>query len=394
MDEAGEANPAEGSGNHGGTKFVGVGFQVTPLLLGTVGGADIGPRFTFSFSGGTRQRQTVDTAVSVHDSYTSYEIKGKPEVYASDLTMSFDLTPVHVPRQTAAGGTTQANSGTPPGGTDPNNGTGSDDDTAPADGTPPDQAVNALAESSDGVLLILPGEVVANTGPETIRLRDPFATEDHQRGRNDDHRPVGPHADKGHPVSVGDIRLSDGSSDKSFPDWIADHLWSPERDRGWWKSAVDKVTPGFVDRRRQQKLDAFRDQVGESFSKKSIRNNLSEMTSAPAVFTVSDPSGRPRLVSVQSVPTAYDAKSHTIQPAKYIKGNKAENESGSSLRHSDFLGGTLGAGVSVDAGAVGGTHRARVDALAVEGGVRGRSTAESSQVSSGSVNRLNYGKTE
>ncbi|MFJ9552529.1 ADP-ribosyltransferase [Nocardiopsis sp. NPDC101807] len=393
VDEAGEANPAEGSGNHGGTKFVGAGFQVSPLLLGTVGGVDIGPRFTVSFAGGTRQRQTVDTAVSVHDSYTSYEIKGKPEVYASDLAMSFDLTPVHVPRAAAAGGAVPANGGTPPDSTAPNDGTGSDDDAAPADDTPPDQAVNARADSPDGVVLILPGEVVANTGPEAIRLRDPFATEDHQRGRNDDARPVGPHTDKGHPVSVGDIRLSDGSSDKSFPDWIADHLWSPERERGWWRSAVDKVTPGFVDRRRQQKLDAFRDQVGESFSKKSIRNNLSEMTSAPAVFTVTDPSGRPRLVSVQSVPTAYDAKPHTIQPAKYIKGNKAENESGSSLRHSDFLGGSLGAGVSVDAGTVGGTHRARVDALAVEGGVRGRSTAESSQVSSGSVNRMNYGKT-
>ncbi|WP_206539283.1 YwqJ-related putative deaminase [Nocardiopsis halotolerans] len=383
VDEAGEANPAEGSGNHGGTKFVGLGFQVSPLLLGTVGGADIGPRFTVSFSGGTRQRQTVDTVVGVHDGYTSYEIKGKPEVYASDLTMSFDLTPVHVPPgRGPAGGTAPANGGTPP------------DDNASDDNTPPDQAVSARAESSNGVVLVLPGGVVANTGPETIRLRDPFATEDHQRGRNDDDRPVGPHADKGHPVSVGDIRLSDGSSDRPFPDWIADHLWSPEQDRGWWRSAVDKVTPGFVDRRRQQELDAFRDQVGELFSKKSIRNNLPKMTSAPAVFTVTDPSGRPRLVSVQSVPTAYDAKPHTIQPAKYVKGNKVERESGSSLRHSDFLGVTLGAGVSVDAGAVGGTHKARVDAMAVEGGVRSRSTAESAQVSSGSVNRMNYGKTE
>ncbi|MEV6819996.1 ADP-ribosyltransferase [Nocardiopsis dassonvillei] len=389
VDEAGEANPAEGSGSHGGTKFIGMGFQVSPLLLGTVGGADIGPRFTFSFSGGTRQRQTVDTAVSLHDGYSSYEIKGKPEVYASDLTMSFELTPVHVPpRQAPASGTTPANRNTPADGTAPNS------NTAPNDTTPPDRPVNSRAESDNGVILVLPGEVAANTGPETIRLRDPFATQDHQRGRNDDDRPVGPHADKGHPVSVGDIRLSDGSSTKSFPDWIADHLWSPERDRGWWKSAVDKVTPGFVDRRRQQKLDAFHDQVRGTFSKKSVRNNLPEMTSAPAVFTVTDPSGRPRLVSIQSVPTAYDAKSHTIQPAKYIKGNKAERESGSSVRHSDFLGGTLGAGVSVDAGAVGGTHKARVDAIAVEGGVRGRSTAESSQVSSGAVNRMNYGKTE
>ncbi|MCP3017090.1 hypothetical protein NGM33_27540, partial [Nocardiopsis dassonvillei] len=383
VDEAGEANPAEGSGSHGGTKFVGAGFQVSPLLLGTVGGVDIGPRFTFSFSGGTRQRQSVDTAVSLNDGYTSYEIKGKPEVYTSDLTMSFDLTPVHVPtRQGPERGTAPADGGT------------ANNDTAPADNTPPDRAVNTRAESPNGVLLVLPGKVAANTGPESIRLRDPFATEDHQRGRNDDDRPVGPHADKGHPVSVGDIRLSDGSSDKSFSDWITDHLWSPEQDRGWWKSAVDKITPGFVDRRRQQELDAFRDQVKESFSKRSIRNNLPKMTSAPAVFRVNDPSGRPRLVSVQSVPTSYDAKGHSIQPAKYIKGNKAERESGSSLRHSDFLGGTLGAGVSVDAGTVGGIHKARVDAIAVEGGLRGRSTTESAQASSGSVNRMNYGKTE
>ncbi|WP_210752139.1 hypothetical protein [Nocardiopsis alborubida] len=412
VDEAGEANPAEGSGNHGGTKFVGLGFQVSPLLLGTVGGVDIGPRFTFSFSGGTRQRQTVDTAVSVHDSYTSYEIKGKPEVYASDLDMFFDLTPVHVPpRQGPASGTTPANGSAPPNSGTPANNTGPNNsvapnNSAPADNTgpndngpannntPPDRAVNARAESPNGVLLVLPGGVVANTGPESIRMRDPFATEDHQRGRDDDARPLGPHVDKGHPVSVGDIRLSDGSSDKSFPDWIADHLWSPEQDRGWWKSAVDKVTPGFFDRRRQQSLDAFHDQVREFFSKKSIRNNLSEMTSAPAVFRVTDPSGKPRLVSIQSVPTAYDAKPHTIQPAKYIKGNKAERESGNSLRHSDFLGGTLGAGVSVDAGAVGGTHKARVDAFAVEGGARGRSTVENAQISSGSVNRMNYGKTE
>ncbi|APC34958.1 hypothetical protein A9R04_09780 [Nocardiopsis dassonvillei] len=410
VDEAGEANPAEGSGSHGGTKFIGMGFQVSPLLLGTVGGADIGPRFTFSFSGGTRQRQSVDTAVSLHDGYSSYEIKGKPEIYASDLTMSFELTPVHVPQTRAPGsGTAQANRNVPVDGTAPNTTTDNNnvpaDNTAPNDNapngdapangtTPPDRAVNARAESANGVVLVLPGAVAANTGPETIRLRDPFATQDHQRGRNDDDRPVGPHADKGHPVSVGDIRLSDGSSDRSFPDWIADHLWSPEQDRGWWKSAVDKVTPGFVDRRRQQKLEAFHDQVGGTFSKKSIRNNLPEMTSGPAVFTVTDPSGRPRLVSIQSVPTAYDVKPHTIQPAKYIKGNKAERESGSSVRHSDFLGGTLGAGVSVDAGAVGGTHRARVDAIAVEGGLRGRSTAESSQLSSGAVNRMNYGKTE
>ncbi|QUX27494.1 hypothetical protein KGD83_19525 [Nocardiopsis akebiae] len=377
VDEAGEANPAEGGGNHGGTKFVGLGFQVSPLLLGTVSGTDIGPRFTVSFSGGTRQRQTAETAASIHDGYSSYEIKGKPAVYVSDLTMSFDLTPL--PR-TEDG---------------PARGDGPVDGDAPANGTDPaDRAVRTRAESPNGVLLVLPGEVVANAGPRTIRLRDPFATEVHQRGRDDDARPAGPHSDKGHPVSVGDIRLSDGSSDKSFPDWIADHLWSPERQRGRWRSVVDTVTPGFVDKRRQEKLDAFRDQVGETFSEKSVRNNLPKMTSAPAVFTITDPSGTRRLVSVQSVPTSYEARPHTIQPAKYIKGNEAERAIGTSLRHTDFLGGSLGAGVSVDAGTPGGTHMVRADAFSVEGGLRGRGVDESTRSSSGSANRLNYGKTE
>ncbi|PDP85279.1 hypothetical protein CQJ94_23110, partial [Glycomyces fuscus] len=374
VDEAGESNPAEGGGSHGGNKLVGLGFQVSPLLLGTVGGSDIGPRFTISFSGGTRQRQTGETTASIHDGYTSYEIKGKPEVYAADLSMSFDLTPVPAP------------------------GNGPARDNAPADGPAPGDApanrgVNARAESPNGVLLVLPGKVVANAGPESIRLRDPFATEDHQRGRDDDARPAGPHADKGHPVWVGDIRLSDGSSDKPLSDWIADHLWSPEQDRGWWQSTVDKMTPGFVDKRRQQRLDAFRDQVGEVFSERSVRNNLPKMTSGPAVFTVTDPSGTPRLVSVQSVPTSYDAKPHTIQPAKYIKGNKSERESGTTLRHHDVLGGSVGAGVSVDAGAPGGLRKVRVDAIALEGGVRGRATEEGSRSSSGSANRINYGKT-
>ncbi|OOC53266.1 hypothetical protein NOSIN_05070 [Nocardiopsis sinuspersici] len=364
VDEAGEANPAEGGGGHGGSKLVGLGFQVSPLLLGTVGGSDIGPRFTVSFSGGTRQRQTGETTASIHDGYTSYEIKGKPEVYAADLSMSFDLTPVPAP------------------------GNGPARDDAPAN-----QGVNARAESPNGVLLVLPGKVVANSGPESIRLRDPFATEDHQRGRDDDAGPAGPHTDKGHPVWVGDIRLSDGSSDKPFSDWVADHIWPPEQDRGWWRPMVDKVTPASVEKRRRQKLDAFRDQVGETFSERSVRNNLPKMTSGPAVFTVTDPSGTPRLVSVQSVPTSYDAKPHTIQPAKYIKGNKSERESGTTLRHHDVLGGSLGAGVSVDAGVPGGSRKARVDAIALEGGVRGRATEEGSRSSSGSANRINYGKT-
>ncbi|WDZ92958.1 ADP-ribosyltransferase [Nocardiopsis sp. HUAS JQ3] len=406
VDEAGEANPAEGGGNHGGTKFVGLGFQVSPLLLGTVSGTDIGPRFTVSFSGGTRQRQTAETTASVHDSYTSYEIKGKPAVYASDLTMSFDLTPL--PRSedgtdrdngpadddAPANGNTPTNNDTPADGNPPADGDAPANNEAPANDPPADRAVNARAESPNGVLLVLPGEVVANAGPQTIRLRDPFATQDHQRGRDDDARPAGPHADKGHPVSVGDIRLSDGSSDKSFPDWIADHLWSPERDRGWWRSVVDTVTPGFVEKRRQEKLDAFRDQIGEVFSEKSVRNNLPKMSSAPAVFTVNDPSGTPRLVSVQSVPTSYEAKPHTIQPAKYIKGNESERTIGTSLRHSDFLGGSLGAGVSVDVGTPGGTHMVRADALSVEGGLRGRGIDESTRLSSGAANRMNYGKTE
>ncbi|MFD6952329.1 hypothetical protein ACFWGT_19785 [Nocardiopsis sp. NPDC060348] len=374
VDEAGESNPAEGGGSHGGNKLVGLGFQVSPLLLGTVGGSDIGPRFTISFSGGTRQRQTGETTASIHDGYTSYEIKGKPEVYAADLSMSFDLTPVPAP------------------------GNGPARDNAPADGPAPGDApanrgVNARAESPNGVLLVLPGKVVANAGPESIRLRDPFATEDHQRGRDDDARPAGPHADKGHPVWVGDIRLSDGSSDKPLSDWVADHLWSPEQDRGWWQPVVDKMTPAFVEKRRQQRLDAFRDQVGEVLSERSVRNNLPKMTSGPAVFTVTDPSGTPRLVSVQSVPTSYDAKPHTIQPAKYIKGNKSERESGTTLRHHDVLGGSLGGGVSVDAGVPGGSRKVRVDAIALEGGVRGRATEEGSRSSSGSANRINYGKT-
>ncbi|MEE2040615.1 hypothetical protein Q8791_25690, partial [Nocardiopsis sp. CT-R113] len=388
VDEAGEANPAEGGGNHGGSKFVGAGFQVSPLLLGTVSGTDLGPRFTVSFSGGTRQRQTGETTARIHDGYTSYEIKGKPEVYASDLSMSFDLTPLPGP------GDAPARDSGPAGDNGPSDGNTSTDGTPPAnDDAPADRGVNARSESPDGVVLVLPGEVVANAGPEAIRLRDPFATEDHQRGR-DDARPAGPHTDKGHPVWVGDIRPSDGSSDKPFTDWVADHLWSPERDRGWWRPVVDKVTPGFVDKRRQQKLDAFHDQVGETFSERSVRNNLPKMTSAPAVFTVTDPSGTPRLVSIQSVPTSYDAKPHTIQPAKYIKGNKAEREVGTSLRHHDFLGATLGAGVSADAGTPGGTHKVRVDAIAVEGGMRGRATEESTRSSSGSANRINYGKTE
>ncbi|WP_223830518.1 hypothetical protein [Nocardiopsis quinghaiensis] len=362
VDEAGEANPAEGSGGHGGNKFVGLGFQVSPLLLGTVGATDIGPRFSVSFSGGTRQRQSGETTASLHDGYTSYEIKGKPEVYASDLAMSLDLSPVPA---TADG-------------------------QGHVDG-PANRGVSARSDSPNGVLLVLPGKVVPNAGPRSIRLRDPFATEDHQRGRDEDAGPAGPHADKGHPVSVGDIRPSDGSSDKAFPDWIADRLWSPEQDRGWWRPMLDKMTPAFVEKRRQQRMDAFLDQVGETFSPRSVRNNLPKMTSGPAVFPVTDPSGTPRLVSIRSVPTSYRAKSHSIPPGKYVKGNKAERESGSSLRHSDVLGGTLGAGVSVDAGVTGGSRRARVDALAVEGGVRGRSTEESSRSSSGSANRMNYG---
>ncbi|MFD3688650.1 ADP-ribosyltransferase [Nocardiopsis sp. NPDC058631] len=388
VDEAGEANPVTGGGNHGGSKFVGLGFQVSPLLLGTVSGTDLGPRFTINFSGGTRQRQTGETTASTHDGYTSYEIKGKPEVYASDLTMSFDLTPVPDPGDGPARDNESTDGDTPADSDTPAN-----DNTQTEGNTPAVQGVNARAESPNGVLLVLPGKVVANAGPDAIRLRDPFATEGHQRGR-DNPRPAGPHTDKGHTVWVGDIRVSDGSSDKPFTDWVTDHLWSPERDRGWWKSMVDKVTPEFVDKRRQQKLDAFKDQVGETFSEKSIRNNLAKMTSAPAVFHVTDPSGRPRLVSIRSVPTSYDAKPHTIQPAKYIKGNKSEREVGTSLRHHDFFGGTLGAGISADAGTPGGTHKIRVDAISVEGGMRGRATEESMRLLSGSSNRINYGKTE
>ncbi|WP_159940994.1 YwqJ-related putative deaminase [Nocardiopsis sp. FR6] len=414
VDEAGESNPAEGSRGYGGNKYVGFGFQVSPLLLGTTGAGDVGPRFFLRGFGGTRQRATGQTTSTLSDGYTSYEIKGKPELYASDLVLDFDMRPVAAPEGVRGG-----------------------------------DHVRGQAFSGDGLVLTLPGKVVGHGVPGRFEVTDPFAPAGPEQngregnGRQDrapeqdrsadgtasrdtrdgdtretdgetgnrraegersggspasDHTgatrvPPSPHAGNNHPISVSPVLPSDQNgphADKTLPDWIREYLWPAEKHRTWW-SFRESAVPGSKERHRKR-VESFNDQVTEKFGDKSLRNNLPKMTNGPAVFTVTDPGGDVRMVSITSVPVSYTPKDHGIPPGKYIKGNKTERESGTSLRHSDFLGFTAGAGVSVDTGQAGGTHKVRVDAAALEGGVRGRSTNESTRSSSGSVNRMNYGK--
>ncbi|MFW6642311.1 hypothetical protein ACOALZ_19995, partial [Nocardiopsis algeriensis] len=382
VDEAGEGNPAESSGVHGGNKYVGIGFQVSPLLIGPPRAGALGPRFLFTLTGGTRQRATGQSTSILYDGYSSYEIKGKPEIYVSDVTMSFTMAP----------------EGGPGGG--------------PEDGLPP---VNVEAPSANGLILVLPGTVTGKGVEGGFDVTDPFARREQRNGDRagstpergnqegngrggrpgEDPRQPSPHAGNGHPVWVGPLLSGDRSSPspgKPLADWVRDHLWPPDRHRAWWRSALDAVDPG-AEERRQRRLDLFHQQVEEKFGDKALRNNLPKMTNDSAVFAVTDPSGTSRLVALTSVPTSYSPKDHSVPPAKYIKGNRTERESGTSTKHSDILGGTFGGGVSVDAGAPGDRYRARVDAIAVEGGLRGRSTDESTRSSSGSVNRMNYGKT-
>ncbi|WP_040685191.1 hypothetical protein, partial [Nocardiopsis halotolerans] len=386
-DEVGGSASFAGSGGHGGNKAFNLGFTLSPLLLGTIGVGDIGPRAIFSFTGGTRQRQTAETTTVTFDSALGYEATGAPEVYAADLGIDLTLERTTPP----TGEAPAAQDGTP----SPDSPASRTESTRPGeeDAVDANPRIHRSTYSSNGLALVLPGRVTEHRGPASITLSDPLDDGSDGTGTTPPARRPHPYVANGQPISVGgfrEIRGENGRETRDIPslaDWVAEKMVPPEPDPGLFGRIAPHLRPRFVRERRQQLLEHFHDQTRKAFSDEAMRRILPRSTQGEFGISLTGPSGETRTVTIRSVPVSYVARPSNVPGGDQSRSSKSEHEASDSLQKHRVSGGTAGGGVGIDAGLPGTDHKARFDIVTGEGGGRHRSTQESTDTDSGSVKR-------